>query len=69
MKRKLLVAVIDSGVDKADDYLKEAEIQNLYYEEREFKTCYVGKLNPHGTEVIKVILKEAPDIKIGRAHV
>jgi hypothetical protein len=64
MKRKLLVAVIDSGVDKADDYLKEAEIQNLYYEEREFKTCYVGKLNPHGTEVIKVILKEAPDIKI-----
>lgn len=40
MKRKLLVAVIDSGVDKDDDYLKEAEIQNLYYEEREFKTCY-----------------------------
>lgn len=64
MKRKLLVAVIDSGVNKDDEYLKEAEIQNLYYEEREFKTCYVGKLNPHGTEVIKIILKESPDIKI-----
>ena len=64
VKRKLLVAVIDSGVNKEDGYLKDLEIENLYYEEREFKTCYAGKLNPHGTEVIKVLLKEAPDIKI-----
>ncbi len=64
MKKKLCVAVIDSGVDEEDSYLKDTEIKNLYYEEREFKTCYAGKLNPHGTEVIKVLLKEAPDIKI-----
>ena len=64
MKKKLCVAVIDSGVNEEDSYLKNTEIKNLYYEEREFKTCYAGKLNPHGTEVIKVLLKEAPDIRI-----
>lgn len=61
MKKKLLVAVIDSGVNKDDQYLEHTDIKNLYYDEQEFKTCYAGKLNPHGTEVIKVLLKEAPD--------
>lgn len=64
VKKKLLVAVIDSGVNKDDQYLEHTDIKNLYYDEQEFKTCYAGKLNPHGTEVIKVLLKEAPDIRI-----
>ncbi len=64
MSEKMVVAVIDSGVDKNDKILREKDIEDLYYESREFKTCYVGKMNPHGTEIIKVLLKEAPDIKI-----
>ena len=47
-----------------DGMLHEQDIEDIYYEDQEFKTCYVGKLNPHGTEIIKVLLKEAPDIKI-----
>lgn len=64
MREKMVVAVIDSGVDKSDRLLQQREIEDLYYEDREFKTCYLGKLNPHGTEIIKVLLKEAPDIRI-----
>lgn len=64
MREKMVVAVIDSGVDKGDKILQQREIEDLYYENREFKTCYVGKMNPHGTEIIKVLLKEAPDIRI-----
>uniref|UniRef100_UPI004055F27C S8 family serine peptidase n=1 Tax=Agathobacter sp. TaxID=2021311 RepID=UPI004055F27C len=64
MKKKMLVAVIDSGVDKNDKILREKDIEDLYYDNKEFKTCYVGKINPHGTEIIKVLLKEAPDIRI-----
>ena len=64
MKKKMVVAVIDSGVNKMDGMLQEQDIEDIYYEDQEFKTCYVGKLNPHGTEIIKVLLKEAPDIKI-----
>ena len=60
----MVVAVIDSGVNKMDGMLQEQDIEDIYYEDQEFKTCYVGKLNPHGTEIIKVLLKEAPDIKI-----
>lgn len=64
MKRKMVVAVIDSGVNTKDSLLQGREIEDLYYENQEFKTCYVGNLNSHGTEIIKVLLKEAPDIKI-----
>lgn len=64
MKEKMLVAVIDSGVDKNDKILQCKDIENFYYEDQELKTCYMGKINPHGTEIIKVLLKEAPDIKI-----
>ena len=62
--RKITVAVIDSGVDKSDLYFEEKDIEDLYYENQEFKACYAGKINPHGTEIIKVLLKEAPDIRI-----
>lgn len=64
MSEKMVVAVIDSGVDKSDKLLQEKDIEDLYYENHKFKTCYVGKINSHGTEIIKVLLKEAPDIKI-----
>lgn len=64
MNRRMVVAVIDSGVDKNDEILQEKDIEDIYYENQEFKTCYAGKINPHGTEIIKVLLKEAPDIKI-----
>ena len=64
----MVVAVIDSGVNKMDGMLQEQDIEDIYYEDQEFKTCYVGKLNPHGTEIIKVLLKEAPDIKILCGH-
>ena len=61
----MVVAVIDSGVNKMDGMLQEQDIEDIYYEDQEFKTCYVGKLNPHGTEIIKVLLKEAPDFARG----
>lgn len=64
MNKKMVVAVIDSGVDINDEILREKDIEDIYYENQEFKTCYAGKINPHGTEIIKVLLKEAPDIKI-----
>lgn len=64
MKRKMAVAVIDSGVNTKDSLLEGIEIEDLYYENQEFKTCYAGNLNSHGTEIIKVLLKEAPDVKI-----
>lgn len=64
MKKKMVVAVIDSGVNTKDSLLAGRDIEDLYYENQEFKTCYVGNLNAHGTEIIKVLLKEAPDIKI-----
>lgn len=64
MKRKIVVAVIDSGVNTKDALLEGREIEDLYYDNQEFKTCYVGNLNSHGTEIIKVLLKEAPDIRI-----
>lgn len=46
MKKKMVVAVIDSGVNKMDGMLQEQDIEDIYYEDQEFKTCYVGKLNP-----------------------
>ena len=45
MKKKMVVAVIDSGVNKMDGMLQEQDIEDIYYEDQEFKTCYVGKLN------------------------
>lgn len=64
MNRKMVVAVIDSGVDVQDSLLIGRDIQALYYEDQEFKTCYMGNLNSHGTEIVKVLLREAPEIKI-----
>lgn len=61
MKRK--VGVIDSGVDRNDPLLHGKEIENLYYTEGEFQNCYISS-NMHGTEVVKVLLHEAPDIEL-----
>lgn len=64
MKNKIVVAVIDSGVNKEDAILDGKNIEDYYYEDEEFKTGYIGSMNMHGTEVIKVLLKEAPDVRI-----
>lgn len=64
MQEKIIVAVIDSGVDKTDGMLCEHDIEDLYYEDREIKECYGGKLNMHGTEIIKVLIHEAPGVYI-----
>lgn len=64
MKRKVVVAVIDSGVDTSDEKLNDKDIRDIYYEDGSFKSRYIGEINHHGTEVIKVLLKEAPDIQI-----
>lgn len=45
-EEKMVVAVIDSGVNKMDGMLQEQDIEDIYYEDQEFKTCYVGKLIP-----------------------
>lgn len=64
MKNKIVIAVIDSGVDRDDSNLKTREIEDYYFENQEFHCNFKGNINMHGTEVIKVILKEAPDVKI-----
>lgn len=61
MKRK--VGIIDSGVDRNDPLLQGKEIENLYYTEGKFQNCYISG-NMHGTEVVKVLLHEAPDIEL-----
>lgn len=61
MKRK--VAVIDSGVDKNDPLLQGKDIENLCYSQGKFQNCYIST-NMHGTEVVKVLLHEAPDIEL-----
>ena len=62
MKKKMVVAVIDSGVNKMDGMLQEQDIEDIYYEDQEFKTCYVGKLNPHGTETVSYTHLTLPTI-------
>ena len=58
---KLKVAVIDSGVNQKDSLLKDKEIESLYYTGGKFQSCLISS-NMHGTEVVKVLLHEAPDI-------
>ncbi|MBE5063870.1 S8 family serine peptidase [Lachnospiraceae bacterium DSM 108991] len=62
MKRK--VAVIDSGINSSDPLLVGKEIQNLCYEDGEVRNWYICTNNMHGTEVVKVLLHEAPDIEL-----
>lgn len=62
MKRK--VAVIDSGINAADPLLAGKKIRNLCYEEGEVRNWYICTKNMHGTEVVKVLLHEAPDIEL-----
>lgn len=62
MRRK--VAIIDSGIDFNDPLLKGKIITNLYYSEGEFRECCICAKNMHGTEVVKVLLHEAPDIEL-----
>lgn len=64
MKQKKTIAVIDSGVDMNDPLLKNVSIDDLYYDEGELKHHFTGTLNMHGTEIIKVLLKECSDIDI-----
>lgn len=61
---KLKVAIIDSGINKNDPLLQGREIENLYYSEGEFRSCYISSNNMHGTEVVKVLLHEAPDVEL-----
>lgn len=58
---KLKVAIIDSGVNRKDSLLKDKEIESLYYAEGKFQNCLISS-TMHGTEVVKVLLHEAPDI-------
>lgn len=62
MKRK--VAVIDSGINATDPLLMGKKIKNLCYEEGEFRNWYICTKNMHGTEVVKVLFHEAPDIEL-----
>lgn len=64
MIKKKKVVVIDSGIDKTDQLLQNVTLQDLYYEDGELKQQYQGKVNSHGTEIIKVLLRETSDIEI-----
>ena len=64
MKKKIVVAVIDSGLDRKDYYIKERNIQEFKYDKSGFEICNSSSLNTHGTEVSKVIYKEAPNVEI-----
>lgn len=64
MTQKRKVVVIDSGIDRSDQLLEDINIEDLYYENGELKQNYEGKVNSHGTEIIKVLLREDPDIEI-----
>lgn len=47
-----------------DCFLKNVKIDDLYFEDGQIKRHFTGNLNMHGTEIIKVLLKECEDIKI-----
>lgn|GEM_PF-1637994 len=64
MNQKKIIAVIDSGVDRKDLLLKNAKIEDLYYEDGELKEQFTGRLNMHGTEIIKVLLREYPEMRV-----
>lgn len=61
---RLKVAIIDSGVDKEDPLLRGMEIENVYYSNGQYQSCCIRSNNMHGTEVVKVLLHEAPDIEL-----
>lgn len=64
MKEQIEIAVIDSGVNNQDSSLQGFSIEDYYYDNQEIKSNFNGSINMHGTEVIKIILKEAPKVKI-----
>ena len=64
MEKQIVIAVIDSGINRNDFSLQSADIEDYYYENQEIRCGFDGPVNIHGTEVIKVILKEAPTVKI-----
>lgn len=64
MTQKKTIAVIDSGIDRTDQLLKDIQIEELYFENGQLKQHYEGRINAHGTEIIKVLLREEPNLKI-----
>jgi len=64
MIQKKIVAVIDSGIDRTDQLLKDMDIEDLYFENEQLKQHYEGRINSHGTEIIKVLLREEPNLEI-----
>jgi len=64
MIQKKKVAVIDSGIDRTDQLFKDKDIEDLYFENGQLKQHYEGRINAHGTEIIKVLLREDPNLEI-----
>lgn len=61
--KKIKVAVIDSGIDLEDSYFDKYEICNYYNGEIYCNTSTCIN-NYHGTEVAKILLREAPNIDL-----
>lgn len=68
MRKKIVVAVIDSGMDFDDRYIKGKLIKEYRYNKGVVECHSAGSItkinNTHGTEVSKIILKENPNVRI-----
>lgn len=62
--KKITVAVIDSGVDSKDVFFKDKTIIEYRLKDGEFVEDSMRCDNLHGTEVSKILLKEAPNVQI-----
>lgn len=64
MKRKTVVAVIDSGINMKEKVFLERHIRNYSYQDNGFELSTSNVINTHGAEVIKILLHEDSDLEI-----
>lgn len=64
IENKVKVAVIDSGMDLGDPFLKKYKVDNYCHKKNQFLKNKFNPTNMHGTEIGKILLREAPGIEI-----
>lgn len=64
MKRKTVVAVIDSGINMEEQIFLERNIKNYCYKDNGFELTNSTIINTHGAEVIKILLHEDPELEV-----
>lgn len=64
MNKKIVVAVIDSGINMKEQIFLDRKIKNYRYREEKFELAISNVLNTHGSEVIRVLLHEDSDLEV-----